>query len=63
MSLISMIGMEIAMNSTDFIITGGKAAFDDPMYWMALVIALVAGFIAPLPYNYYKLKKYNQACH
>lgn len=63
MSLISMIGMEIAMNTSDFIITGGKAAFDDPMYWIALLIALVAGFIAPLPYNYYKLKKFNQACH
>jgi len=56
MSFISMIGMEIAMNTSDFIITRGKAAFDDPMYRMALVVALVAGFIAPLPYNYYKLK-------
>ena len=63
MSFISMVGMEIAMNTSDFMITGGKAAFEDPMYWMALVIALVAGFMAPLPYNYYKLKKFNQACH
>ena len=63
MSIISMIGMEIAMNTSDFIITGGKAAFEDPMYWFALVVALVAGFIAPLPYNYYKLKKFNKACH
>ena len=63
MSFISMVGMEIAMNTTDFIITGGKAAFEDPMYWSALALAMVAGFIAPLPYNYYKLKKFNQACH
>lgn len=63
MSFISMVGMEIAMNTTDFLITGGKAAFDDSMYWMALAIAMVAGFLAPLPYNYYKLKKFNQACH
>jgi len=63
MSFISMVGMEIAMNTTDFIITGGKAAFEDPMYWFALVVALIAGFIAPLPYNYYKLKKFKQACH
>ena len=63
MSFISMVGMEIAMNTTDFVITGGKAAFDDPMYWTALLIALIAGFMAPLPYNYYKLKKFNQACH
>lgn len=63
MSFISMVGMEIAMNTTDFMITGGKAAFEDPMYWTALVIAMVAGFIAPLPYNYYKLRKFNKACH
>jgi len=63
MSFMSMIAMEIAMNITDFAITGGKAAFDDPMYWIALGIAAIAGFLTPLPYNYYKLKKFNKACH
>ncbi|WP_109830027.1 DUF4396 domain-containing protein [Reichenbachiella versicolor] len=63
MSFISMVGMEIAMNTTDFVVTGGKAAFEDPMYWTALLIAMIAGFLAPLPYNYYKLEKYNKACH
>ncbi|MFM7855479.1 MAG: DUF4396 domain-containing protein [Flammeovirgaceae bacterium] len=63
MSFISMIAMEIAMNTSDFMITGGKAAFGNPMYWLALAISLVVGFLAPLPYNYYKLKKYNKACH
>ena len=63
MSFISMVAMELAMTSTDFMITGGKAAFDDPTYWLALIPALVVGFITPLPYNYYKLKKFNQACH
>ena len=63
MSFISMVGMEIAMNITDFAITGGKAAFEDPMYWTALLIAMIAGFIAPLPYNYYRLEKYQMSCH
>ena len=63
MSFISMVAMELAMTSTDFMITGGKAAFDDPTYWLALIPALIVGFITPLPYNYYKLKKFNQACH
>ena len=63
MSFISMVAMEIAMTSTDFMITGGKAAFDQLGYWLALVPALVVGFLVPLPYNYYKLKKFNQACH
>ncbi|TAF43029.1 MAG: DUF4396 domain-containing protein [Sphingobacteriales bacterium] len=63
MSLISMIAMEIAMNITDFMITGGKADFHSHTYWLAFGIAAVAGFLAPLPYNYFKLKKYNKACH
>ncbi|MEO1253744.1 MAG: DUF4396 domain-containing protein [Bacteroidota bacterium] len=63
MSFISMVAMELAMTSTDFMITGGKAEFSDPVYWLALIPALIVGFITPLPYNYYKLKKFNQACH
>lgn len=63
MSFISMVAMEIAMNSTDFMITGGKAAFDELTYWLALAPSLLVGFIVPLPYNYYKLKKFNLACH
>lgn len=63
MSFISMVAMEMVMNATDFMVTGGKAAFGNPLYWTALVIAMIAGFITPLPYNYYRLKKFNKACH
>ncbi len=63
MSFISMVTMEIAMNASDFMVTGGKAAFNSPKYWLAFAVASVAGFLVPLPYNYYKLKKYNKACH
>ena len=63
MSFLSMLAMELAMNTTDFMITGGKAAFDQPYYWLALGAAMLAGFVVPLPYNYYKLKKFNKACH
>ncbi len=63
MSFISMIGMEIAMNTTDFMITGGKASFNTYMYWLALIPAMIAGFLLPLPYNYYKLQKFNKSCH
>jgi copper chaperone CopZ len=63
MSFISMIGMEIAMNMTDFMITGGKATFNTVGYWLALVPAMIAGFILPLPYNYYKLQKHGKSCH
>jgi cation transport ATPase len=63
MSLISMVGMEVVMNTTDFMITGGKAQLSSMAYWLAFLPAALAGFLAPLPYNYYQLKKHNKACH
>ena len=58
MSFISMIGMELSMNITDIILTGGAM-----LTWWAIPIMLFVGFFTPLPYNYYKLKKYNIGCH
>ncbi|MDX1943344.1 MAG: DUF4396 domain-containing protein [Saprospiraceae bacterium] len=63
MSFLTMIAMEIAMNTTDFMIAGGKAMLSSPSYWLAFIPAALAGFITLLPYNYYQLKKYNNACH
>ena len=57
MSLISMISMEVAMNTVDVIFAGGVLVM-----WV-IPLMLIAGFITPLPYNYYRLKKYNIACH
>ena len=58
MSLISMISMEVAMNLTDYFLTGGAM-----LTWWVIPIMLAAGFVSPWPYNYWRLKKYNQACH
>ena len=55
MSLISMISMEVAMNLTDYLITGGAV-----LNLTVIPIMLLAGFITPLPYNYWRLKKYNK---
>lgn len=63
MSFLSMVAMEIAMNTTDFMLTGGKAQLSSVWYWLAFIPAAVAGFLTPLPYNYYNLKKHNRACH
>lgn len=63
MSFLSMLGMEFAANLTDYLLTGGKVAMHHPFYWTALGISLIAGFLAPLPYNYWKFKKHGQACH
>jgi hypothetical protein len=63
MSFLSMLGMELAANGTDFMLTGGRVPPSDPFYWMALVISVGAGFLAPLPYNYWKFKRHGKACH
>ena len=58
MSFISMVSMEIAMNVTDVILTGGAI-----LNWWVVPIMLITGFLTPWPYNYWRSKKYNIACH
>ena len=58
MSLISMISMEIAMNAVDWILIGEAKL----TLWI-IPLMLIAGFLTPWPYNYYRLKKYNISCH
>ena len=58
MSLISMLSMEIMMNSTDYILTGGAI-----LTWWVVPIMLIVGFLTPWPYNYWRLKKYGINCH
>lgn len=63
MSFLSMLGMEFAANLTDYLLTGGKVPMNHSFYWIALAISLIVGFLAPLPYNYWKFKKHGQSCH
>ena len=58
MSLISMLSMEIMMNYTDYLLTGGAI-----LNWWVVPIMLIVGFLTPWPYNYWRLKKFNEACH
>ena len=58
MSIIAMISMEIAMNVTDYVLTGGAI-----LNWWIVPIMLTVGFLTPWPYNYYRLKKYGIYCH
>ena len=58
MSLISMISMEIMMNLTDYLLTGGAV-----LTWWVVPIMLIVGFLTPWPYNYWRLKKYGLNCH
>ena len=57
MSLISMISMEIAMNLVDYLVTGGAK-----INLMVMPLMLLAGFLTPWPYNYWRLKKFNKGC-
>ena len=58
MSFISMVAMEIAMNVVDVTLTGGArlTLWVVPIMWLA-------GFLTPLPYNYWRLKALGKACH
>ena len=58
MSFISMISMEVAMNLTDYLLTGGAI-----LTWWVVPLMLIVGFVTPWPYNYWRLKKFNVACH
>ena len=58
MSFISMISMEVAMNLTDYLLTGGAI-----LTWWVVPLMLIVGFVTPWTYNYWRLKKFNIACH
>ena len=58
MSLISMLSMEIMMNLTDYLLTGGAI-----LTWWVVPIMLIVGFLTPWPYNYWRLKKFGINCH
>tara|TARA_Y100000022_G_scaffold66911_1_gene57520 strand:- start:2245 stop:2676 length:432 start_codon:yes stop_codon:yes gene_type:complete len=58
MSLISMLMMEISMNALDWIVMGGAK-----LNITIIPFMLFVGFITPLPYNYWRLKKYGKECH
>ena len=58
MSMISMVSMEAAMNLVDVVLTGGAV-----LTWWVVPLMLIAGYITPLPYNYWRLKAHGKACH
>lgn len=58
MSLVSMVSMETAMNLVDYLLVG-----EARLVWWVIPFMLLAGFITPWPYNYWRLKKHGKACH
>ena len=58
MSLVSLVSIEAAMNLTDYLLTGGAI-----LTWWVIPFMLLAGFVTPLPYNYWRLKALGKGCH
>ncbi|KAI9362327.1 hypothetical protein BD770DRAFT_408130 [Pilaira anomala] len=63
MSFVSMLVMELSENLVDWHLMGGQVVFDDPKFWMAAAVSTAAGFIVPLPYNYWRLRALGKSCH
>ena len=58
MSFISMISMEVSMNLVDYLLVG-----EAKLTLWVIPFMLMAGFLTPWPYNYWRLKKFNESCH
>ncbi|MEO9600220.1 DUF4396 domain-containing protein [Parasphingorhabdus sp.] len=62
--VISIGVMEIAMNATDFYMGGMTAgSLLAPQFWIAMMIAIPAGFVAAWPVNWWLLSRDLKACH
>ena len=63
MSLVSMLGMEAVQNLVDVHLTGGVVALREGWFWAAAGASMLAGWIAPLPWNYWRLRRFGRGCH
>lgn len=63
MNMVSMLAMELTETVVDFHLTSGVVVIQDPQFWLAAATSAGAGYLVPLPYNYFLLKKYGKACH
>ena len=55
--------MEIAMNGADYWIGGIQAgSFMSPLFWIGMLIAIPAGFLAAWPVNHFLLKRALKKC-
>lgn len=63
--VISIGVMEITMNAVDYQVGGMTAeSVFEPVFWYAIVLAMLAGFIAAWPVNWFLLKRgMKKHCH
>jgi len=63
MSMVSMLAMEATENVVDLYLTGGVMDFSSPLFWASMGVSMAAGFVVPLPYNYFMLRRFGKSCH
>jgi hypothetical protein len=63
MSLVSMLAMELTENVVTLGLVESSMSLADPGFWAVTGMSMVAGFVAPLPYNYWRLKALGRGCH
>ncbi|PKY06958.1 hypothetical protein P168DRAFT_324425 [Aspergillus campestris IBT 28561] len=63
MSLVSMLAMESVQNAVDWHLTGGVVDVADWAFWGKAGVSMAAGFAAPLPWNYWRLRALGVGCH
>jgi predicted Abi (CAAX) family protease len=62
--VVSIAVMEIAMNATDYWVGGvGASSIFEPIFWIGILLAIPAGFIAALPVNFWLIRKHLKKCH
>lgn len=62
--LVSIAVMELAMNGTDYTVGGvhAKSIFE-PIFWIGIVVAIPAGFVAAWPVNKWLIGRELKKCH
>lgn len=61
---ISIFVMEVVMNTVDYHMGGMQAgSIFTPIFWIAIALAIPAGFIATWPVNHWLLQKQLKKCH
>lgn len=63
MSMVSMLAMEFTENMVTLGLADASTSITSPTFWAITGVSMAAGFVAPLPYNYVRLKLWGKACH
>lgn len=63
MSLVSMLAMEMTENCVSLGFSFGEGYSTTTGFWTVTLVSMLAGYIVPLPYNYFRLKHWGKSCH